>query len=222
MSNPRTIALDAVQEAVLARQISVLAGQRAYAVMGGDPSTLAIPCEAEGCTNTMRLGDSHSIIGVAHTVLGTLATTGPTQVQPTQCPDEQHYGCSLEHALAAHVQCLQEHVFPAHQAKVNTHLATHGEVVVDADEAPSVATPPAIVAPEPPPQADASSDDAVTSQEATPAIDGANEESSPADEPPPAEVPQESTDSAPESLAETQDEAEVPVPAAPEASEQHE
>jgi hypothetical protein len=150
MSNPTSSALEAIQHAVLQREISVLAAQRACAALGGDPSRLQIPCEADGCEHTVPLGDSHSIIGVAHTIHTTLAVTGPAHVMPTQCDDEQHYGCSLEHALSAHIACLRAHVFPKHQQKLDSYHARIGVTEAVIADIPKTETVAAIAAELPP------------------------------------------------------------------------
>lgn len=80
-----------------------------------DPSARIIVCEIARCGVTMRLGDSFSFVGG-------LATTGPNHVLPHQCPQEQHFACSLEHAFLAHRICLEQHVIPEHKRRVAEHL----------------------------------------------------------------------------------------------------
>lgn len=72
-----------------------------------DPSTRIVPCEYEGCEQTMTVGDSYSFVI-------TFATTGPTHIAALGCPAEQHFACCPEHAAALAQACITQHLIPAH------------------------------------------------------------------------------------------------------------
>lgn len=48
-----------------------------------------------------------------------------------QCPNEQHYACSHEHAVQAVMACLSEHIVPVHQA-IQASVATRKETQAQA------------------------------------------------------------------------------------------
>lgn len=73
-----------------------------------DSSQLLIACEAPGCTNSVPVSEVYSLAAVYR-------MPGPN-VPAFQCPEEQHFGCSHEHAKWAMLECLMNHIEPLHQA----------------------------------------------------------------------------------------------------------
>lgn len=72
-----------------------------------DPTRTTIECEADGCTNEVLVADSYSFMFC-------FATTGPSRHGSFQCPEEQHFCCSVECAKKAMLYCIDEHMMPAH------------------------------------------------------------------------------------------------------------
>lgn len=115
-----------IEAALAAGHITVLQAQQALSALGVDPSSLTIPCEGDGCTQTMRLGDAHSFLSV-------YAVTGPRDaardpVPSFLCPHEQHYGCSVQCAAQAHARCIREHMTPIlHAVQAGTVTIEQGK-----------------------------------------------------------------------------------------------
>lgn len=80
----------------------------AKALGHADDETLLIQCEAPGCTVSVPVAAVYSL-AVVYRMPG-------RGVPAFQCAEEQHFGCSHEHARAAMLVCLDEHIEPAHRA----------------------------------------------------------------------------------------------------------
>lgn len=81
-------------------QATHLQKMRIAAILGQDPSSVIIPCEAKDCTVQKPLGHMFSM-ATDYRMPG-----GETPKSPYQCPQEQHFGCTHEHAMLALLQCL--------------------------------------------------------------------------------------------------------------------
>ena len=81
-------------------QANHLQKMRIAVILGEDPSAVIIPCEAKGCTVQKPLGQMFSM-AIDYRMPG-----GKIPKSPYQCPNEQHFGCSHEHAMLALLQCL--------------------------------------------------------------------------------------------------------------------
>lgn len=74
-----------------------------------DPDLKIIPCEAPDCTVEKSRREMHSVKAVWCHTWG---------ITPFQCENEQHWGCTPEHAVDAMVLCVREHLLPGHAALV--------------------------------------------------------------------------------------------------------
>lgn len=73
------------------------------------PEQTYLKCEKVGCEQEIRMADAYSYPAC-------IALSGPTVHVSLACPEEQHFGCSHECALALHNQCMSEHIYPQLQA----------------------------------------------------------------------------------------------------------
>lgn len=70
--------------------------------LGEDPSQVPVRCEAPGCTAVKPLGEMFSMA-----VVYRMPGAGKA---PYQCSQEQHFGCSHNHAKSALLACLESHI----------------------------------------------------------------------------------------------------------------
>lgn len=79
----------------------------AHALGHTDSLTLLVQCEAPGCSASVPVAEVYSLA---------LIYRMPGRGIPAfQCADEQHFGCTHDHAVAAMQACLTRHIEPAHR-----------------------------------------------------------------------------------------------------------
>ena len=79
----------------------------AHALGHADSSALLVACEAPGCPRSVTVADAFSL-ALVYRMPG-------RGVSAFQCRDEQHFGCSHDHAVQAMLACLRDHIEPAHR-----------------------------------------------------------------------------------------------------------
>lgn len=96
-----------------------------------DPSQLPVVCEHCGSSThaetgqPLTVGTSYSIIASVATTGGPVAPGGPHVPGGTQCDALQHFACSIECAVEAHIACVREHLAPKHTARRQALTAAH-------------------------------------------------------------------------------------------------
>lgn len=70
-----------------------------------DDEQVMIACEAPGCERSVLAAEVYSL-ALVYRIPG-------RGVPAFQCSEEQHFGCSHEHAVAAVAACLRNHIEPA-------------------------------------------------------------------------------------------------------------
>ena len=83
-------------------QLTPRQAARVAEAIGEDPSAVPIQCEAPGCLSVAPLGNMYSMAIIYR-------MPGPGKA-PYQCPNEQHYGCTHDHAVLAMLGCLRAHI----------------------------------------------------------------------------------------------------------------
>ena len=73
-----------------------------------DRDNTTVICEAPGCGNEVKIGESYSFVVV-------FATTGPRPIASFQCEEEQHFACSYICARNAAIECIDNHLIPSHK-----------------------------------------------------------------------------------------------------------
>jgi hypothetical protein len=97
-----------------------------------DPSLRPVACEQ--CGSDKHESGVPLVVGNSYSIVACWATTGG-EPQPgigvvgsgAQCPAEQHFCCSKECAIKAHIQCVTEHMSPALDAARADHIKIYGK-----------------------------------------------------------------------------------------------
>lgn len=95
-------------------ELPVHVATQVYAAMGNDPSQVPVKCEAPDCDVIQPLSQMFSM-AVVYRMPG-------YNVPPYQCENEQHFGCTHEHAMIALLKCLFTHIEDGeHQQKTENY-----------------------------------------------------------------------------------------------------